>query len=385
MQRRGYSISKATESILNALLGKQTEEEEKEYIRMKEETGLDKATWLNDRHLLRQELEETPRFNTTKAYRVFRSHTQTRNIRDWKSWLQVAAMFILPLLTGGAIWFLTSQSPGIRLSETKIEPVKPMASIRLGDGSQIHLGKNPETITEKDGTTITHSTGQLIYPKTMENIYDPTVYNELTVPRGGEYMLTLSDGTQVWLNADSKLKFPIHFTGHSREVYLSGEAYFAVSRDTTRPFRVHTSQESVTVLGTEFNVRDYKEEKEVVTTLVKGAVKYQDVILKPGFQATASATDGQIKIEAVNLKEYIGWKDGLYIFNHLTLEEMMQTVERNYDVTVFFTNEDIKQLRFSGDLKKYEQVETFLNFIELGGDVTFTVKGKTITVSKKIK
>lgn len=202
-------------------------------------------------------------------------------------------------------------------------------------------------------------------------------------------MLVLTDGTKVWVNADSRLKFPVRFREDHREVYLlSGEAYFEVERDESKPFLVHTSRGCVKVLGTEFNVRDYPEEHRVVTTLVNGSVQFtgkdkKKVVLEPGFQVVADSLTGTWDVREVNLKEYVGWRNGLYVFSHLTLEELMRVIERNYDVTVFFANEECKRLVFSGDLQKYETVEHFLRFIETGGDVRFVVKERTITVYKK--
>ena len=161
-----------------------------------------------------------------------------------------------------------------------------------------------------------------------------------------------------------------------------------MERDASKPFLVHTSRGCVTVLGTEFNVRDYPEEHRVVTTLVNGSVQFtgkdkKKVVLEPGFQVIADSLTGTWDVREVNLKEYVGWRNGLYVFSHLTLEELMRVIERNYDVTVFFANEECKRLVFSGDLQKYEMVEHFLRFIETGGDVRFVVKERTITVYKK--
>ena len=198
----------------------------------------------------------------------------------------------------------------------------------------------------------------------------------------------LPDHSVVWLNSGSKLRYPTVFQKDNRNVELTGEAYFQVERDESRPFLVHTSRGCVKVLGTEFNVRDYPEEYRVVTTLVNGSVQFtgkdkKKVVLKPGFQVIADSLTGVSDVREVNLREYVGWRSGLYVFSHLTLEELMRVVERNYDVTVFFANEECKQLVFSGDLQKYETVEHFLRFIETGGDVRFVVKERTITVYKK--
>lgn len=212
----------------------------------------------------------------------------------------------------------------------------------------------------------------------------------MTVPRGGEYSLVLGDGTRVWLNAGSKLKYPVRFNGSQRRVFLSGEAYFAVERDTAHPFIVSGSSGEIRVLGTEFNIRDYEDEERVVTTLVKGAVSYTgknlkqgEIVMKPGEQVRAGRRGEKPELLQVNPKEFISWKDGIYFFNKESLEEMMKTVGRNYDVEVFFNGEALKKLRFSGQLKKYERVEEFLQFIETGGDVTFIVKDRTITVNPK--
>ena len=214
--------------------------------------------------------------------------------------------------------------------------------------------------------------------------------HKLVVPNGGEYRIVLEDGSVVWLNSASTLEIPEYFETGERRVRLTGEGYFKVKRDTGRPFYVETERLNVRVLGTEFNVRDYPDEHQVVATLVNGSVQFSDknksgrqVILQPGFQVVVDSLRRDWEVRKVNLEEYVGWRNGLYVFSHLTLEELMKIVERNYDVTVFFANEECKKLVFSGDLQKYEKVEYFLRFMETGGDVRFVVKDRTITVYKK--
>ena len=261
------------------------------------------------------------------------------------------------------------------------------ASLILPGGDTLLIAPGVVDTLDEQLPFVSNNGETLIYhtPRTADSL----VYNTLKIPRGGAYSLQLSDGTKVMLNSDSRLKFPVRFKENSREVYLlSGEAYFQVERDESRPFLVHTSRGCVKVLGTEFNVRDYPEEYRVVTTLVNGSVQFtgkdkKKVVLKPGFQVIADSLTGVSDVREVNLREYVGWRSGLYVFSHLTLEELMRVVERNYDVTVFFANEECKQLVFSGDLQKYETVEHFLRFIETGGDVRFVVKERTITVYKK--
>ena len=141
-------------------------------------------------------------------------------------------------------------------------------------------------------------------------------------------------------------------------------------------------------MGTAFNVQDYHNERQVVTTLVNGKVQYFDgsgksCLLEPGFQVVDTRNGHELQIRKVNLEEYVGWKDGLYTFYNYTLEEIMRTVERNYDVLVSFAVERLKTLRFTGDLQKYDDVEKFLRFIEMGGDVVFVLEGKKIRIEPK--
>ena len=171
---------------------------------------------------------------------------------------------------------------------------------------------------------------------------------------------------------------------------MSGEAYFKVAHDASRPFRVHTSKGVIEVLGTEFNVRDYAEEKKVETTLAEGSVAYRTVgqgrvkltiYLKPGYQVVDDGN--KLEKRQVDIERIISWKDGKYTFYDKTLEELMAYLERTYDVEVFFMNESVKGLRFSGDLQRYDKVELFLAYLEQGGDVRFSVQGRTITVYRK--
>lgn len=390
MQRRGHSIFKAVDLVIRSLTGKLSEEEERELERVKEDTGLGScAGELFDRGMVVERLrQEEPLFDTGEAYTQFRSRVGRKAPRRITHWAVRAAVWVLPLMAGGgALWYMLAKDAGQQAEVVAdIHPVEKKAVVVLANGQRVDLSTGVEEIAEQDGTIIQRDSGRLVYDGSRVGAKGAALYNTLNVPRGGEYTLVLADGTRVALNSGTQLRFPVRFDGGSREVYLSGEAYFTVARDETRPFIVHASRGKVNVLGTAFNVRDYADEARVVTTLVNGAVRYdahgngRNVMLRPGFQV---ADNGELTVREVRVQEYVGWKDGLYIFNNLTLEEMMKTVERNYDVTVFFTHERLKQLRFSGDLKKYDRVESFLRFIETGGDVSFVVKGRTITVQPK--
>lgn len=394
MQRRGYSLFRAVDLVLLSILKKLSEPEKEELERMKQETGLQQhAGELFDPAAVQELLRQESPFDTEEAYRRFLGKVSRKlprqSSRGVFHWLRYAALWLLPLMAGGLIWYLMPGHHREQFSVEEIQPVGNNAFLTFANGSRVQLTTGRKDLSEEDGTLVVQDSGCLVYTETRK-MGDEILFNHLTVPRGGEYLLELADGTKIWLNSESELKYPVQFIGNSREVFLKGEGYFAVSRDVTKPFVVHTSLGRVEVLGTEFNVRDYAVENRVVTTLVNGKVKYKDPVhvsreleLFPGFQITDRGGQEVLMAKKVNLSESVGWKDGLYVFNQQTLEEMMQTLERNYNVTVFFTNEAIKHLRFSGDLKKYDRVEHFLRFIETGGDVTFQVRGRTITVLPK--
>ena len=388
MKRKGQNIIEVTQLIIRAFLNDLSEEERERYERLIDEPDfLNNVKELNDKEYILSELKKEPRFPSEAAYGKLEEymHKSTRQRRIKRiSWSAAVAVLLL-VGTGYYLFQINSAIP--EKQEMAIVPMTAKAYITLADGIRVDLMEpKRENIEEKDGTLITRDSACIVYGQ--QKMVTEIIYNELRVPRGGEYMLVLSDGTRVWVNADSRLKFPVQFTGKNRDVYLlNGEIYFEVTRNGDHPFRVHTSRGMVTVLGTEFNVRDYADEREVVTTLTKGSVRYQEnekvVVLQPGEQVAANKTDGNLSVREVNLMEFTGWKDGQYVFYNQTLEVLMRNIERMYDVTVFFVNPEVKQLRFSGDLQRYERVERFLHYIETGGDVRFVVKDKTISVYKK--
>lgn len=382
MQRRNDDIFAAARLALRSFFGLLTEKEQEEFDRT---IGRDERF---RREAVISKIRASSTFNAQEAYRQFKTRThRPRRLRIYRL-VRIAALLVILLSASIVFRFLHEDRVPVPATHT-IRPVASVASVTLADGQQVALGGGTGMLTEKNGVMITSKAGQITYREDDEKKDTRLIYNKLNVPRGGEYVLLLADGSRVWLNSDSELKYPVAFATQKREVFLSGEAYFEVSGNKEKPFIVHTSIGSVKVLGTAFNVRDYKDEKRVVATLAEGSVYYQSnnqtersAVLHPGHQVS-DAPDRELKVETVNLKEFTGWKDGLYIFKDLTLEEMMKTIERNYDVSVFFTNEKIKKLRFSGDLQKYGKIEDFLKFIEIGGDVTFTIKAKTITVNQK--
>lgn len=215
------------------------------------------------------------------------------------------------------------------------------------------------------------------------------VYNTIRVPVGGFYQLTLADGTRVWLNSMTDLRYPVNFTGTSREVYLKGEAYFEVNRDTSKPFIVRLEGSSVTVLGTSFNVKAYADENNIYTSLVKGAVRFtsdkggKQVELKPGMQCAWNSVSGETEVREMDLEQFVSWKDGRFVFELITLDEMMRQLKRWYDIDVVYLDEKVKTYEFWGTIDRNMDLDKVLAIVEKVSNVTFEVQGKTVSVMMK--
>ncbi len=378
---------KLSDLLYKDILGLAGEEEQRELNSLLARYGLRGM----DRDEIITRLEEKDIFDGKKAYQKFRElkNVRGRKVRRLGWWISSAASIVVIL--GGA-WWLNREPVQVRKIEPivaeLIHPGESCAVITLADGKQVSLESHVRELEESDGTILRSESGELVYKANRENVVADVMYNTLTIPRGGEYRLELADGTKVWLNAETELKFPVNFSGDTREVYLKGEAYFQVSKDVQHEFRVHTSMGIVKVLGTSFNVRDYVGEQRVVTTLETGKVAYvsdelkQEVVLTPGFQVQEGKS-GEIEMKKVDVIQYIGWREGKYVFEDATLENIMQTLERWYDIDVVYMDESVRNYHFTGDLERYEDINVFLDFIETGGDVKFKTEGKTIIIDKK--
>ena len=211
-------------------------------------------------------------------------------------------------------------------------------------------------------------------------------YNVLDVPVAADYRLHLSDGSVVYLNADSRLRYPETFTGGERKVYLEGEAYFEVAKDASRPFKVVARGVEVNVLGTHFNVNAYPEHTDVVTTLAEGKVQVaggaSQAVLVPGEQAIASPEG--MEVRKVDVQAYTSWKDGVFVFRSMPLEEIMEQVYRWYGVEAVFFNESVRTETFTGIINRSMSAEEFFRVIEKVVDVRFTMnKGNRVAITAK--
>lgn len=259
-----------------------------------------------------------------------------------------------------------------------------MPVLVMPNGERRALPQNDTTVLwqEQEGDIHIDSRTLIMEGETGEE-REP-VYYTVNIPYGGEYNLVLPDGTRIYLNAGTTLRYPDHFAGGSREIFLSGEAYLEVSRDTSRPFIVRTDDMDVRVLGTVFNVNAYPDGSYVRTTLVEGKVETscggERIVMKPGTQVAYDKATRQADYFPVDVRHFISWKDGYYDFRDMTLGELMQIFVRWYDVDVRFANPLLENLRFSGRLRRYEDVSGLFEQLEYTGDVAFDVKGKNIVI-----
>ena len=217
---------------------------------------------------------------------------------------------------------------------------------------------------------------------------DTVRYGEIMVPRGGEYRMVLADGTRVMLNAETRLRFPEAFGDGERRVFLEGEAYFEVVQDESHPFVVQTHLGEVMVLGTAFNVNAYTDASVCYTTLVHGKVQFSapnvgTVTLQPGEQAVVSANGTEKR--TVDLDEYIGWVNGVYNFKNRSLGEIMETFERWYDIQIYYETPDLRDITYSGSLKRYGTINSFLDALELTGDLTYKISGRKVLIYDGMK
>ena len=258
--------------------------------------------------------------------------------------------------------------------------------LHLSDGSTYDL-KNPAVLNRSAiGQHIRMDSNRLNYLQSHAGGADSLVYHKLIVPRGGEFQLMLEDGTKVWLNAETSLRYPQNFTGGTREVYLEGEAYFEVARDTLHPFVVHTGIQRLTVLGTGFSITAYRDDDYLQTTLVEGKVKVElsgrIYHLNPNEQITYNRNNKQVSLTPVDVQEFTAWKDGKYVFSRKRLEDMLNTLSRWYDFQVLYQDDSVKEKLFSGELRRFENFNDILRKIEKSGNVKFSVEGRTVIVSR---
>ncbi len=265
----------------------------------------------------------------------------------------------------------------------------PKAILVLEDGKQIDLTQYNIKDISQSGVVISMNEQELVY--NVNDSITPTLketYNTIIIPKAGEYSFMLADGTKVWVNSDTKLRYPVKFLGDKRVVHLEGEAYFEVRKNDDKPFIVKTfAGVDVEVLGTRFNVEAYKDSEKIKTTLVAGKVDVskgeKSHILTPNQQLVFNMQSNTMVKKEVDAYMFVAWKDGKFLFENEKLETIMMKLSRWYNVEVFYMNQDVKDFHFTGDMERYEDISTILKLIEESTDIKFRIKEKTIIISNK--
>jgi transmembrane sensor len=305
-------------------------------------------------------------------------------------WSQIAVAATVFLITGLALYFFKFGGSDQRINSnryntTYIEPGKNAATLTLVNGKKILLSDQLKGEFAKEaGVVITKSAdGQIIYQiKSGENILENQI-NTLSTDRGQQYQIILADGTKIWLNAASSLKYPVTFSKGQRKVELIGEAYLEVAKDKDHPFIVQSGKQMITVLGTHFNVNAYPEEAEILTTLLEGSVKLNgSVFLKPGQQAMYDGNS--IKVETSDTEHAIAWIQGNFVFDEENLASIMRKISRWYNVEVQFESENLKEMTFSGSISRTVSIKTMLHRLSLTKEVNFKIAGQKIIVQPYI-
>ncbi|WP_316843987.1 FecR family protein [Pedobacter psychrodurus] len=301
-----------------------------------------------------------------------------------------AAAILLVLCSFGLYFYLNRTKVDNQIASSDkhfkndIRPGGNRALLTLGDGSEIVLDDASNgQLAIQSGVRITKTAeGRLLYSVADTHSSGLPTFNTISTPKGGAYQIELPDGTRVWLNAGSSLKFPANFPSSERKVDLQGEAYFEVAKNALKPFKVECNRQEITVLGTHFNVNAYANEKQIKTTLFEGAVRLNakgavSRALKPGEEAAFSS--GKFLISRTNGEESIAWKKGIFQFEDADIATIMRQLERWYNVEVEYRG-NISEDTFRGKISRNVNLSQVLEILEVGG-VKFDIEGKKIIVN----
>jgi transmembrane sensor len=375
--------------LLARYIGKQASPQEEALLfdlMNKEENSQDWEEMLEELIMLE---EENNQYNRERwqpiVEKIVKHKPATKKIFRIPRW-SVAASILLVLGIAGWLLFRKSghSQPVVVQQPEQIAPGKEGAVLTLSDGSKMVLDSlGNGIVATQSGTTIELKNGRLTYQASGRTGAE-ILYNTMSTPRGRQFQLSLPDGSKVWLNAESSIRYPVDFTGNQRKVEITGEAYFEVVKNTAKPFIVAINpQTTVEVLGTHFNINAYNNEPAIATTLLEGAVKFshekQQSLLKPGQQARA-ATTGKISIvNDADIDKVMAWKNGAFNFEGASLEQLMRQLERWYDITVVYEN-GIPQKEFTGEIGRNVKLADVVEALHSLG-VNLRLEGRTLIVS----
>ena len=329
----------------------------------------------------RLEKEASGTFFTTWRKLKSRKHNAKRTL-----WLGASVAAILLVFAISSL-VLMNRDFGPDNFQGNTKPGSNQAILKLADGSQVKLSPEVSDVVKKEGVIINIDKGKVSYKETHG--VDSILYNTIVIPRKGEYKIVLSDGSAIWLNAESKLKYPQKFIGKERRVFLTGEAYFEVTHDKNKPFIVETEAQELTVLGTKFNISAFNDESAVLSTLVSGSVKINvkntdlQVLLIPGQQAIVDKKSQTLNVASVDVTEVTAWKEGFFSLENVTMEEFLHKLSRWYDVEFVFGDDDVKKLSFKGSIPRYDDLISVLDILQIISPVEFNYQKDKIEAKMK--
>ena len=342
---------------------------------------------LRDKDVLQREIGEYVSFDTSRRWGQLKEAME-EPVRKGRSLLKVwgAVAAVVVAFVGGLLYWQMTGSPQPEVKQVAIARIEQggMRAVLITEtGQQVVLQGLKDTCLNITGTETLNirEDGSLKY--SLSALSSMSEWHTLRIP-GGEYKIVLDDGTEIWLNSASELKYPAHFVGNERRVQLTGEAYFQVARNEAAPFIVETRDMDVKVLGTSFNVSVYEDEESCHATLVEGRVEVNDkvngekVVLTPGKQALLRG--GEMTVREVNTKLYTLWRLDRFTFASEDMEGVIRKLSRWYNVDFFFANSSMKQKRFTGSLPKYADISQVLKMIEMTTDIKFEIKEHTIMI-----
>lgn len=380
-----------TEDWLIAFLSGELDEREEENVRVWLEASPENRNAyesLMKDYLRIRWVQENVQIREEQAKKIiFSSLKKKRNLTPYYG--VAASIAVLLIVT---LFFFIREDKQIvseKLVTSEIKPIQSKAILVLSTGEQIQLTKSTQKIQEQDGSVLKiDSVMGVQYDSLSTKRAEKPIYNKIVVPRGGEYFVTLSEGTKVWLDADSELEYPVFFSGDFREVKLKGNAYFCVTKKNDKPFVVRAGEFSLKVYGTEFNVNAY-DLQNIETVLVNGSIGFKanestpERMMEPNELAVSDSRTGLSEIHQVDIYPYIAWKNQNIVFVNERLESIMEKMARWYDVTVFFQDESLKDLRFDCNMRRYADIRDLFFFLEKTSNARFALNGRTVVISKK--
>ena len=323
---------------------------------------------------------ERPREEMMRRLGITETKRSSRPFKLFKTLRWAAAAVIVAVVTGGIIYMMRTPftSTDTLAEATDIQPLRI---------ENLSPGSTQAIVTVPTGDTLHITETSTVAPKLAKAAESGPL--QIDVPRGGEFVVTLEDSTRVWLNSESRLTYPAHFSASSRRVELIGEAYFEVTHNPDVPFIVESANQRVRVYGTEFNIRSYPEDDAVYTTLSSGSISLSpssgvgEIFLSPGKQAVFTKETSEAKVRSVDIERVTGWRHGRFVFEEQSLRQIMRDLARWYDFEYEFADNEAAETIFMGSIPRYSNFKTAIAILEKSGGLTFEVRDNKILISRQ--